>query len=170
MTCMSQDYFDLYQSQKSAAPPEPPAAFPMASAPASSGESEPQPTPFVLKSSDAALPPPLPDTPYASTFPPPPKQKQPFSPIPLLLIAGVAFLFLGGLIFLTNTWATLPDLVRAIALLSVGIISFGVNALAERVFQLPKTGLAFYILGCIFLPMAVAGIGAFSLFGDWFSF
>ncbi len=103
----------------------------------------------------------------------PPKQKkpkQPFSPIPLLLTAGVIFLFLGGIIFLTNTWDTLPDAVRAISLLSASLIAFGANVLAERVFKLQKTGLAFYILGCIFLPLALGGIGVFQLLGEWFSF
>ncbi len=98
------------------------------------------------------------------------KPKQPFSPIPLLLVAGVIFLFLGGIIFLTNTWDVLPDAVRALSLLSASLVAFGANALAERVFKLQKTGLAFYILGCIFLPMALGGIGVFHLLGEWFSF
>lgn len=96
--------------------------------------------------------------------------KQPFNPISLLLVAGVIFLFLGGVIFLTNTWDMLPDVVRALGLLSASLIAFGAHALAERIFRLQKTGLAFYILGCIFLPLALGGIGAFSLFGSWFSF
>lgn len=100
----------------------------------------------------------------------PPAPKKPFSPIPLLLTAGVIFLFLGGIIFLTSTWDMLPDAARAIALLSASGIAFGINILAERILKLPKTGLAFYILGCIFLPLALGGIGAFSLFGEWFSF
>ena len=100
----------------------------------------------------------------------PPQPKKPFSPIPLLLIAGVGFLFLGGIIFLTSTWEMLPNPARAIALLSASAIAFGANRLAEKVLKLPKTGLAFYILGCIFLPLALGGIGQFELFGHWFSF
>lgn len=98
------------------------------------------------------------------------KPKQPFSPISLLLVAGVIFLFMGGIIFLTNTWNILPDVLRACCLLSASLIAFGANLLAERVFKLQKTGLAFYILGCIFLPLALGGIGVFSLLGEWFSF
>ena len=108
--------------------------------------------------------------PEGINFNPPPKPKKPFSPIPLLLIAGVGFIFLGGVIFLTSTWELLPNPVRAIALLSASVIAFGVNHLAEKVLKLPKTGLAFYILGCIFLPLALGGIGQFQLFGHWFSF
>ncbi|MDE7094221.1 MAG: hypothetical protein K2O52_04850 [Oscillospiraceae bacterium] len=63
--------------------------------------------------------------------PPPKPPKQPFNPIPLLLIAGVIFLFLGGIVFLTNTWEVLSDAGRAISLLSASIIAFGVNFLAE---------------------------------------
>lgn len=102
--------------------------------------------------------------------PKPPKPKQPFSPISLLLVAGVIFLFLGGVIFLTNTWKALPDALRAVSLLSASVVAFGANMLAERVFRLRKTGLAFYILGCIFLPLALGGIGVFDLLGKWFSF
>ncbi|MDE6729668.1 MAG: DUF2157 domain-containing protein, partial [Oscillospiraceae bacterium] len=95
---------------------------------------------------------------------------KPFSPIPLLLIAGVLFLFMGGILFLTSTWDMLSDAARAISLLSASLIAFGVSVLAEKVLKLPKTGLAFYILGCIFLPLALIGIGAFQLFGEWLSF
>ena len=98
------------------------------------------------------------------------KPKQPFSPIPLLLVAGVIFLFLGGLIFLTKTWSMLPDVLRALGLLSASVLAFGASALAERVFRLQKTSFAFYVLGCIFLPLALCGMGVFHLFGEWFSF
>ncbi len=111
------------------------------------------------------FPQPVPMQPQAA-----PVVKKPFSPIPLLLIAGVIFLFLGGIIFLTGTWDALPDLARACALLSASFIAFAVNVLAERKLKLPKTGLAFYILGCIFLPLALGGIGVFELMGPWFSF
>ncbi|MDE7120859.1 MAG: DUF2157 domain-containing protein, partial [Oscillospiraceae bacterium] len=99
-----------------------------------------------------------------------PKPAKPFSPIPLLLVAGVLFLFMGGILFLTSTWDMLSDAARAISLLSASLIAFGVSVLAEKVMKLPKTGLAFYILGCIFLPLALIGIGAFQLFGEWLSF
>ncbi len=131
------------------------------------------PTPFSLASSEVDSTPRMQSAAQTvRTLPPKsaPKPKKPFSPIPLLLVAGVVFLFLGGIIFLTNTWDMLPDAVRAASLFSAGIVAFGANALAERVFKLPKTGLAFYILGCVFLPLAMAGVGAFELMGKWFSF
>ncbi|MBQ8928240.1 MAG: hypothetical protein IJ055_08230 [Oscillospiraceae bacterium] len=116
-------------------------------------------------------PPPMQQQPL--TPPPAPRpvtEKKPFNPTPLLLVAGVLFLFLGGVIFLTSTWSMLSDGVRAGALLSASVIAFGVNILAEKALKLPKTGLAFYILGCIFLPLALGGIGVFDLLGEWFSF
>ncbi len=105
-----------------------------------------------------------------NSVPQPEKPAQPFSPVPLLLIAGIIFLFLGGIIFLTNTWKILPDFVRALALLSASVIAFGTHSLAERIFHLKKTALTFFILGCIFLPLAFCGIGIFHLFGTWLSF
>lgn len=147
-------------------PPPPNAAHPL-DAPEAPGASQP-PQPFVMHSDEVETAS-RPQVRIAAP-PAPKKPKAPFSPIPLLLIAGVAFLFLGGIIFLSNTWDMLPDAARALSLFSAGIIAFGANVLAERVFKLPKTGLAFYILGCIFLPLAMAGIGAFELMGKWFSF
>ncbi|MBQ4465938.1 MAG: hypothetical protein II916_08270 [Oscillospiraceae bacterium] len=189
---MNDDYTNLYGAPKSSAPPQP-ASQPQSPSPynrdISGAQPEEPPKPYVFHSSDAGMPSgmqapagqspaPFPmnaPNPYQyaqrpAPQPKPAKPKQPFSPIPLLLMAGVTFLFLGGIVFLTSTWASLADMIRAVALLSFGVICFGVNGLAEKVFKLPKTGLAFYILGCIFLPMAIMGIGAFKLFGEWFSF
>ncbi len=170
---MSNDYTNLY------------------GAPDTSPEPEAAPKPFTLDASQVgipappvytppvgAAPPPQRPLPPRETYiprpvPPPPmpvKEKKPFSPIPLLLIAGVAFLFLGGVLFLTNTWDVMPNMGRAVTLLSASVLAFGANLLAERVFKLEKTGLAFFILGCIFLPLSIGGIGVFSLFGEWFSY
>ncbi|MDE5563999.1 MAG: DUF2157 domain-containing protein [Oscillospiraceae bacterium] len=140
--------------------------------------SSPPPQPYKMDSTSVDtgfIPPNIPVSPPPAYMPPPmvqtvPKVKKPFSPIPLLLIAGVAFLFLGGIIFLTGTWDIMPNMGRAITLLSASVIAFGANLLAERGRKLQKTGLAFYILGCIFLPLALGGIGVFQLFGEWFSF
>ncbi|MBE6849657.1 MAG: hypothetical protein E7502_07150 [Ruminococcus sp.] len=156
------DYSQLYN--QTAAPPQPvqPAQYPQPVQNAQPQDTQP---------AQAPQPAQYPNQPVRPAVKP--RQAAPkkeFSPIAFLLIAGVSFLFLGGVIFLTSTWDVLSDAVRAIALLSVSGIAFGVNILAERVLKLPKTGLAFYILGCIFLPLALGGIGAFSLFGEWFSF
>lgn len=180
---MSDDYSKLYGAPETPLDPDDPAAAPK---------------PFTLDSSAVDVPP-VPQPAYAypqqgpaqQTYTPPPqayapppkaytpppapqpvprREKKPFSPIPLLLIAGVAFLFLGGVLFMTSTWDVMPNTGRAITLLSAGVIAFAANFLAERVFRLQKTGFAFYILGCIFLPLSLSGIGVFRLFGDWFSF
>ena len=164
---MSNDYTNLY------------------GVPDTSPEPEEAPKPFTLDSSQIDIPAPPVYTPPVGVAPPPRetyipgpaaptpqpvKVKKPFSPIPLLLIAGVAFLFLGGVLFLTNTWDVMPNMGRAITLLSASVLAFGANLLAERVFRLQKTGMAFFILGCIFLPLSIGGIGVFSLFGEWFSY
>ncbi|MBR2088741.1 MAG: hypothetical protein IJ906_16770 [Oscillospiraceae bacterium] len=184
---MGQDYSNLYGAPQTAAPPqpaEPPKPFVMNSSEAelplpkpftmNSADVQPEapPTPFSMNSADVQTPPPQPymrpvQQPAAAA---PPKPKQPFSPIPLLLFAGVAFLFLGGALVLAQTWETLADSARAVILLLFSMMFFGANLIAEKVFRLPRTGLAFYILGTIFLPLAVAAIGVFKLFGEWFSF
>ncbi len=153
------DYGHLYQPTGASPAPQ---ANPSQNGTPANHAIPPQVKPPVQQSAPQFVPPQAP--------PKPPVPKKPFSPIPLLLIAGVVFLFMGGIIFLTNTWDSLPDIARAISLLSASVIAFAFNVLAERGLKLPKTGLAFYILGCIFLPLALGGIGAFSLLGEWFSF
>lgn len=162
------DYSNLYSSGGAPTQAPPVQNVPAENPPASQNAAQPNTPPPPVSPQSQFTPPP-----QRQFTPPPPKPKKPkkpFSPIPLLLVAGVVFLFLGGIIFLTNTWDTLPDIARAVSLLSASVIAFGFNVLAERALKLPKTGLAFYILGCIFLPLALGGIGAFSLLGEWFSF
>jgi hypothetical protein len=142
-------------------PPPPP--FPMNGAGGSPG-------PYRMNGANPAAPPPMRPIPPQNMRPlPAPKPKAPFSPIPLLLFAGVAFLFLGGVLVLKQTWSTLADSTRAFILLLSSMMFFGANVVADKAFKLPKTGLAFYILGTIFLPLSVAAIGVFKLFGPWFA-
>lgn len=170
------DYSNLYSSGGAPTQAPPVQNVPAENPPASQNAAQPNTPPPPVSPQSQFTPPPQnrPTPPPQRQFTPPPpkpkKPKKPFSPIPLLLIAGVLFLFLGGVIFLTSTWDTLPDIARAISLLSASVIAFTFNVIAERGLKLPKTGLAFYILGCIFLPLALGGIGAFSLLGEWFSF
>ena len=97
------------------------------------------------------------------------KETKRVSTINIVLIVGVIFIILSGLIFATTTWQFLSNAIRTATILSVTVIFFGVSTLAHRKLKLEKTGTAFYILGSIFLPITVLSIGYFSLLGTWLS-
>lgn len=96
-------------------------------------------------------------------------KSKPFSAINVVLIIGVIFIILSGLIFATTTWLYLSDILRTIIICSLSLVFFGASLLAEKAFRIPKTAVAFYTLGSIFLPIAVLALGFFRLLGNWFS-
>lgn len=97
-------------------------------------------------------------------------EKHRVSSINVLLVIGSLFVILAGFIFATTTWATLGNVVKAVIILSFSTVLFAVSSVAERKFELPKTGRVFYALGCGFLPITVFAAAFFKIFGEWFSF
>lgn len=97
------------------------------------------------------------------------QEKHRVSSINVLLIIGSLLIILAGVIFATTTWATLGNIVKAVIILSFSAVLFAASSIAERKFDLPKTGKVFYTLGCAFLPITVFAIAYFKIFGDWFS-
>jgi len=91
------------------------------------------------------------------------------STINIVLIVGVVFIVLAGIIFATTTWQSLPNLFRTIIIFSVTALFFGVSLLTEKQLKLEKTSIAFYFLGSIFLPICIISAGFFKLFGSWLS-
>lgn len=87
----------------------------------------------------------------------------------IMLILGALLIIISGLIFATTAWRFLSGGVRAVVILSFSAIFFGVSALAERKLKLEKTGLLFYTLGSVFLPITIIAAGFFGAFGEWFS-
>ena len=72
------------------------------------------------------------------------------------LILGVVFIVLAGLIFATTTWRILPDICKVFSVLGCAVLFFGVSYMTERRFGVHKTSNACYILGSIFLFLAVS--------------
>lgn len=91
------------------------------------------------------------------------------STINILFIIGALFIIISGLIFATTTWQFLSSGVRAVIIFSFAAVFFAASSLAERKFKLEKTGLLFYTLGSVFLPITLVAAGYFRVFGDWFS-
>lgn len=92
-----------------------------------------------------------------------------FSALNVVLIIGVIFVILSGLIFATTSWLYLSNILRTVIICSLSLVFFGASLLAEKAFRIPKTAVAFYTLGSIFLPIAILALGFFRLLGNWFS-
>ena len=119
------------------------------------------------------------DTPPA---PAPMRQDTPPAPAPIrpdappairqgtvALVVGVVFVILAGLIFATTAWRILPDLFKVVLVLAFSGIFFGASAIADHRLNIRGTSKAFYILGSIFLFVAVLAVGYFRLLGPEFS-
>ncbi|MGN0552761.1 MAG: hypothetical protein ACI4I1_05220 [Oscillospiraceae bacterium] len=96
-------------------------------------------------------------------------EKRKVSSINVLLVLGALLIILAGFIFATTTWEILGNGIKAVIILSISAVFFAVSSLAERKLELPKTGIVFYSLGSVFLPITVIAVGYFKLFGEWFS-
>lgn len=84
------------------------------------------------------------------------------------LVVGVVFVILAGLIFATTAWRILPDLFKVVLVMAFSGIFFGASAIADHRLHIRATSKAFYILGSIFLFVAVLAVGFFRLFGRSF--
>ncbi|HHX57981.1 MAG TPA: DUF2157 domain-containing protein [Clostridiales bacterium] len=91
------------------------------------------------------------------------------SSINVILIVGVIFIILSGVIFSTTTWQIMPDFFKTIIIFSVTTLFFCISVFTEKKLKLERTSTAFYFLDSIFLPICMIMIGFFKLFGNWFT-
>lgn len=87
----------------------------------------------------------------------------------VLMMIGIVFVILAGLVFSTAVWATLGEIGRTCA---VGIISamfFGISAFTGKKLKLERTSFAFYTLGTFFSAITLITAGFFGLTGTYFS-
>lgn len=83
----------------------------------------------------------------------------------LALLAGVVFVVLAGMIFATTAWKVMSNPAKVFLVLAFAGLFFGISFLAEKRFHIHKTGNALYILGSIFLFLAVLAAAYFRLLG-----
>ncbi|WP_044975690.1 hypothetical protein [Ruminococcus sp. HUN007] len=99
----------------------------------------------------------------------PVKERKPLS-FSVLLVVGVLFVIISGIVFATSGWNYMSGTVKTVMILSMSAVFFAACAVSEKKFHLDRTGFAFYLLGGIFLPVSVVGIAYFRLLGPWFMF
>ena len=102
----------------------------------------------------------------ANTYPA--KRKTPSSVS--LLVIGVIFVILAGIVFSTAAWLYLSDWQRTAVIFAAAAFFFAVSALFGKKLSLENTGIAFYMLGGVFSSITFLTAGYFSLMGDWLSF
>ncbi|MFD1065977.1 hypothetical protein [Oceanobacillus locisalsi] len=84
-----------------------------------------------------------------------------------LLILGVSFLLISGLVVATSSWDQMGPLLKVAALLGVAVFFLALSGLSSRFLKIEKTAFAFLTLGSLLLPIAIIGIGFFGLFGEY---
>lgn len=86
-----------------------------------------------------------------------------------VLIIGVVFLLLGGLVLATSTWEVLTSALKTALIGGVSLLFFGISWLSGHKLKIEKTAFAFLVLGSLFLPIVIVSAGYFQLFGPWLS-
>ncbi|WP_106495729.1 hypothetical protein [Lentibacillus sp. Marseille-P4043] len=83
---------------------------------------------------------------------------------------GVVLLLIGGLVLATSTWETLDNWMKSGLIALVSVLFFGLALFTKHILKIEKTAFAFYVLGSLFLPIAILSVGFFELLGPYFSF
>lgn len=111
-----------------------------------------------------------------SIIPDVPKPKRILSPqdirernISWILIIGVVLVLMSGLVLATSTWALMSSTLKTILISLVAGLFFGISVTAGKLLKIEKTSFAFWVLGSLFLPVAVLSAGFFQLFGKYLS-
>ncbi|ERJ11767.1 hypothetical protein [Haloplasma contractile] len=87
----------------------------------------------------------------------------------MLLTIGVLLVLLAGVVFATTSWDAYDNFIKLVFLSSGSVIFFLASIIAEKKLKIEKTGLAFWSLGSLYIPILFLGIGFFGLFGDYLS-
>jgi hypothetical protein len=86
-----------------------------------------------------------------------------------ILIIGVVLVLMSGLVLATSTWEMMSNAFKTIVISLVAVLFFGISVVAGKLLKIEKTSFAFWVLGSLFLPVAVLSAGYFELFGQYLS-
>lgn len=86
----------------------------------------------------------------------------------LILILGVSFLLLGGLILATTNWGSMNAFVKMMSILSVSILFLIMSYIARKL-NIHQTAFAFTTLSALFLPIVVVCASYYQLLGSYLS-
>ncbi|MFX3616735.1 MAG: hypothetical protein ACE3JK_04355 [Sporolactobacillus sp.] len=86
----------------------------------------------------------------------------------LVLILGVVFLLLGGLIMATTHWGNFAAILKVLLILSISLVFAGMSLIARKL-NIPRTSFAFLTLAALFLPIIILCASYYQLIGEYFS-
>ena len=99
-----------------------------------------------------------------------PKREKFFSSINITFGIGVLLLTIVGATFMTGSWSWMTEEIRAMSLVILVFVVYGMSFLAGKVLKLQQTGFALYSLASLLGPIVIIGMGTFNLLGPVFSF
>ena len=99
----------------------------------------------------------------------PNREKNKAAAMSVLMMIGIIFVILAGLVFSTAVWATMGEVGRTLAVGIVAALFFGVSAFTGKKIKLERTSFAFYILGTFFSAITLLTAGFFGIMGSYFS-
>ena len=159
-----------------------PAAEPAAPETELPAAESPAPEPAAADTETKVTEPPVPPAAPAPPVQPPVTRPQPpdgtapvrgeemqISAITVMLSVGVVLIVVAGLLFVLSNWASFSNSGKLATLAAGSVLFFGASALAQKVFSLERTGMAFFVIGAAFLPISVWGAGCFDLLGEGLS-
>jgi len=99
-----------------------------------------------------------------------PHREKFFSSINITFGIGVLLLTIVGATFMTGSWSWMTEEIRAVSLIVLVVLVYGMSFLAGKVLKLQQTGFALYSLASLLGPIVIVGMGTFNLLGPGFSF
>lgn len=93
-----------------------------------------------------------------------------FSSINITFGIGVLLLTIVGATFMTGSWPWMTEGVRAVCLVMIVFIVYGMSFFAGKILKLKQTEFALYTLASLLGPIVIVGMGTFNLLGSAFSF
>ena len=99
-----------------------------------------------------------------------PQREKFFSSINITFGIGVLLLTIVGATFMTGSWSWMTEEVRAVSLIVLVVLVYGMSFLAGKILKLQQTGFALYSLASLLGPIVIVGMGTFNLLGSAFSF
>ncbi|MCM1023291.1 MAG: hypothetical protein NC395_04450 [Prevotella sp.] len=87
----------------------------------------------------------------------------------VLMMIGIIFVVLAGLVFSTAVWVNLGEIGRTLSVGTVAAMFFGIGAFTWKKMKLERTSFAFYTLGAFFSAITLITAGFFGVMGAYFS-
>ena len=88
----------------------------------------------------------------------------------LLLKLGVTLVLTAGIIFTTQTYENIPDVVKVILILLLGLLFHGLSKFSEDTLKLEKTTNMYYLLGMSFIVLSYVSFGYYNVLNLTFEF